>query len=104
MFGAITFLARAAEVYLGSGGLYLVGALAGLTDVDAISLSMANLAAASPGSLGVAARTVVIAVIANTLVKSGLVLALGAPPVRRVMLPSILFIVAAGALGAVLAG
>jgi uncharacterized membrane protein (DUF4010 family) len=104
MFGLVTFLARAAEVYLGNVGLYLAGALAGLTDVDAISLSMANLAAASPGSLGVAARTVVIAVMSNTLVKSGMVFALGAPSLRRVMLPSILFIVAAGAFGAVLAG
>jgi uncharacterized membrane protein (DUF4010 family) len=104
VFGVITLLARAAEVYLGSAGLYLAGAVAGLTDVDAISLSMANLAAARPAGLGVAARTVVIAVTSNTLVKSGLVLGLGAPPLRRVMLPSIFLIVAAGVLGAFLAG
>jgi uncharacterized membrane protein (DUF4010 family) len=104
VFGVITLLARAAEVYLGSAGLYLAGAVAGLTDVDAISLSMANLAAARPENLGVAARTVVIAVLSNTLVKSCLVLGLGAPALRRVMLPSILFIVAAGVLGAFLAG
>jgi uncharacterized membrane protein (DUF4010 family) len=104
VFGVITLLARAAEVYLGSAGLYLAGAVAGLTDVDAISLSMANLAAARPDSLGVAARTVVIAILSNTLVKSGLVLSLGAPSLRRVMLPSIGLIVAAGVLGAFLAG
>lgn len=91
----VPLVARAAEFYLGATGLRL----AGLTDVDAISLSMASLAAASPDQLGVAARTVVIAVLANTLVKRGMVFGLGAPPLRRVMLPSVLLVVAAGVVG-----
>ena len=69
LFGVITFVAKAAEVYLGTAGLYLAGAIAGLTDVDAISLSMANLASVGGASTEVAARTVVIAVLSNTLVK-----------------------------------
>ncbi len=44
----VTVAAKAAEVYLGEAGLYLAGAVAGLTDVDAIALSMANLAASKP--------------------------------------------------------
>ena len=51
LFGVVTVVAKAAEVYLGETGLYLAGAVAGLTDVDAISLSMANLATADPESL-----------------------------------------------------
>jgi hypothetical protein len=54
MFGVITFVAKAAEAFWGSAGLYLAGALAGLTDVDAISLSMANLALANPANAGLA--------------------------------------------------
>ena len=46
LFGVVTVVAKAAEVYLGETGLYRAGAVAGLTDGDAISLSMANLAAA----------------------------------------------------------
>lgn len=104
LFGAITFAAKAAEVYLGDAGLYLAGAVAGLSDVDAISLSMANLAAANPDSLGVAARTVIIAVLSNTLVKSGMIVSLAAPALRRVMLPSTALLLVAGVVAAVLVG
>ncbi|MCC6188344.1 MAG: hypothetical protein IT318_04890 [Anaerolineales bacterium] len=47
-FGTVTLVAGAREVYLDATGLYLAGAPAGLTGVDAISLSMANRVAARP--------------------------------------------------------
>jgi len=72
LFGVVTVAAKAAEVYIGEKGLYIAGAMAGLTDVDAISLSMANLATADAESLKVAAHTIVIAVLSNTLVKTGM--------------------------------
>jgi uncharacterized membrane protein (DUF4010 family) len=100
LFGVVTFAAKAAQVYLGASGLYLAGALGGLTDVDAIALSMANLAGADGARLPLAARTVVIAVLANTLLKGGMAAALGAPPLRRVILPSTAAILGAGAIGA----
>ena len=50
LFGVVTFVAKAAQVYLGDAGLYLAGAIAGLTDVDAIALSMAQLAPPTPRS------------------------------------------------------
>ena len=55
--------------------------------MDAIALSMANLAQQNPASAGVAARTIVIAVISNTMVKCGMVIWLGAPSMRRTMIP-----------------
>jgi uncharacterized membrane protein (DUF4010 family) len=97
LFGFVTVVAKAAETYFGATGLYLAGALAGLTDVDAISLSMANLATTNPESLLIAARTVVIAVVANTLVKAGMAALMGAPALRRTVLPAtILLLIAAG--------
>ncbi len=102
LFGVVTLAAKAAQVYLGDAGLYLAGAVAGLTDVDAIALSMANLARDDPGSVQVAARAVVIAVLSNTLVKGGMAVFLGAPELRRVMAPAVAVILAAGALGAFL--
>ena len=102
LFGVVMVLARVAESYLGATGLYLAGAVAGLTDVDAISLSMANLSLISADSLTIAERTIVIAVISNTLVKSGIGLFLGAPPLRGKMLCATLIISAAGAVGIVL--
>ena len=96
-FGVIIVIAKAARVYLGDAGLYLAGAVAGLTDVDAITLSMANLAAATPESVSVAARTVLIAVVSNTLVKCGMAMWIGTPALRRTMLwATVLLLIAAG--------
>ena len=98
LFGIVTVVAKTAEAYLGATGLYLAGAVAGLTDVDAISLSMANLATASPQSVKIAASTIVIAVISNTLVKTGMAVFMGAPALRRtISVVTILLFAAAGA-------
>jgi uncharacterized membrane protein (DUF4010 family) len=86
LFGVVTVAAKAAEAYLGAAGLYLAGAVAGLTDVDAISLSMANLARTSPQILTIAQRAIVIAVISNTLVKCAMAAFMGAPALRRTMI------------------
>ena len=86
LFGIVTFIAKAAQVYLGDSGLYLAGALAGLTDVDAITLSMANLGAADPANLGPAATTIVIAAGANTLVKAGMAAFTGDKELRRLVM------------------
>jgi uncharacterized membrane protein (DUF4010 family) len=97
LFGVVTFAAKAAEVYFGEGGLYLAGALAGLTDVDAIALSMAQLASGDAGHVHTAARTIMIAVLSNTAVKGGMAGAMGAPALRKVMLPVTALLLAAGA-------
>lgn len=86
LFGVVTVAAKAAEAYLGAAGLYLAGAVAGLTDVDAISLSMANLARTSPQILTIAQRAIVIAVISNTLVKCAMAAFMGAPALRRTII------------------
>jgi uncharacterized membrane protein (DUF4010 family) len=99
IFGAVTFVAKAAQVKFGEGGLYVAGALAGTTDVDAITLSMAQMGGASPESLGPAARTIEIAALSNTLVKGGLAVVLGSAGLRRVMLPAVAFIAAASVAG-----
>jgi uncharacterized membrane protein (DUF4010 family) len=104
LFGVVTVVAKAAEVYLGETGLYLAGAVAGLTDVDAISLSMANLATADPESLKVPARTIVIAVLSNTLVKAGMGMFLGTAALRRTLLLATLFLLIAAAVGALIIG
>src|SRR5262244_3619702 len=100
-FGVV---AKAAEVYLGETGLYLAGAVAGLTDVDAISLSMANLATADGESLKIAARTIVVAVLSNTLAKTGMAVFLGTAALRRTLLLATLFFLIAGAAGAIIVG
>lgn len=55
--------------------MYVLAALAGLTDVNAIALSMAE--SAKSGDASVAVNAIVIAAVTNTIVKCGMVVTLG---------------------------
>jgi uncharacterized membrane protein (DUF4010 family) len=80
---ALVLLAVAfAEDRFGIRGLYVVAALSGLTDVDAITLSTAQLM--KYGSLDVAAgwRVILVGVMANIVFKMGIVIAFGSPELR----------------------
>lgn len=77
LFVGVLLVTSWAQSTFGASGAYVTGFLAGLTDVDAPSLSMANLLKSGEIELGVARTTVVIATCANTLSKSVLALALG---------------------------
>jgi len=88
LFGLVVLLARVAQVYFGDAGLYLASGLAGLTDVDAITLAMADRAKVDSTTLSVGARAVLIAVLANTLTKGGMAVGLGSSGLRRLMLPA----------------
>jgi len=83
LFAAVQVVVKLAEIYAPASGVYAVAALAGLTDVDAISLSMASGAREASIAVEVAAIAIVIAALANTLVKLGLCWTLGAPALRR---------------------
>jgi len=102
LFGMVVFVAKAAQVYLGEAGLYLAAGIAGLSDVDAITLAMADLARSEAQSLEVAARAILIAALANTLVKSGMAAGLGSPELRRITLPISALLFVAGAFAAAL--
>jgi uncharacterized membrane protein (DUF4010 family) len=64
-----------------TGGVYTTAALFGLTDTDALTVSVSR---QLNGMLPyVAARAIAIGILANTLVKLALVLTLGSPRFRR---------------------
>ncbi len=102
LFAAVLLVVKLAEKAFHGQGLLAVAALAGLTDVDPIVLSMAGFATGG-GDVKVATIAVVVAACANTVSKCGLVLALGAPPLKRRVLPWTVAILAAAAAVAVLA-
>jgi uncharacterized membrane protein (DUF4010 family) len=83
LFAAVLIVVAAAERYLPSQGYYLVAALAGLTDVDAITLSMSGVARSGGADLGTVVGALVVAALANTLVKCGMVVATASPGLRR---------------------
>lgn len=81
----------------GSAGLYLLSALAGLADVDAVALSMAQMGGKSV-ALTVAATAITIAAFVNTGVKAALVWGLcGGLMARRIVLAMTGMVVAGGA-------
>ena len=73
---AIMLLARLMPSWLGEQGVFVLAAIAGLGDVDAISLSMARYGGASVSLQG-AAVAIAISAFANTLVKAGLAFIVG---------------------------
>jgi len=82
VYAAVRFVAAAAWEHLGGGGLLLSAGLSGLADVDAITISVANMHANGlPTDLAVSAVTVAAAT--NTLVKIGLTLTLGGRGLAR---------------------
>jgi uncharacterized membrane protein (DUF4010 family) len=85
LFGVVIFIAKAAQVFLGTAGVYLSSFLTGLTDVDAITLSLAKLEG-STIAMQVAAHGIILAALTNTGVKA-LITAAGSPQLRRHALP-----------------
>lgn len=96
LYGLILLVARAAQFYFGDTGVYLSSIVSGLADVDAITLSVAELS--NQGSLesATAARAIVFAAMSNTVVKGGIVLSSGSVALRRVVLPGFILILLTG--------
>ncbi len=94
-FAAVLVVVKLAQQNFPGTGVYVVSALAGLSDVDAITLSMAE--QAKSGDAGMAIAAIVIAVVSNTLVKAGLAASLGSASLRRPMLLAAFAVVASGA-------
>jgi uncharacterized membrane protein (DUF4010 family) len=77
-------------------GPLVVAGFAGLTDVDAVTLSMAKFARGG-GSASTATAAIVIASLTNTLVKCALAASLGSAALRRRVVAGTGVILAAGA-------
>ena len=82
LFQVVLFAVDAVRRLFGESGLLVSGAVLGLTDVDALTISMARTAAAGIAP-NVAAQAIAIGILANSGLKLGLALAYGTPPFRR---------------------
>ncbi len=76
LFQTVIFVMAAMKNAISTTGLFGSAAVLGLTDVDALTLSMSR-AATSGTPVAIAAQAITIGIFANTLVKLGLVLGLG---------------------------
>lgn len=95
LYALVVLVARAAHETLGSAGLYVAGALAGTTDLDAIALTAARLV--GDGS-DAPQRVVVVAAVANAAVKAALAWTLGSRAYGRRVAVGLLGSAAAGLL------
>ena len=76
LFQIVLFAVSLAERYFGDAGLYGSAAVLGLTDVDALTVSMSERVNADTSAV-VAARALTLGILANTLVKTTITLAVG---------------------------
>lgn len=97
LYAVVLLVSKAAQMYLGNTGVYLSSVVAGLADVDAITLSMAELSRAAGGvSLITAQRAIVLAAMSNTVVKGSIVLTSGSPALRRALWPGFALMLVTG--------
>ncbi|MDJ0756714.1 MAG: MgtC/SapB family protein [Ardenticatenaceae bacterium] len=102
LYGVILLAARTAQIYFGDTGIYVSSILSGLADVDAITLSMAELSRSGNLELSTAARAIVLATMSNTVVKGGIIMAGGAIALKKALLPGFLLILVTGVVLALL--
>ncbi len=83
IYAGVLLAIAAARDLLGSGGLYLVAILSGLTDMDAITLSTAQLMKAGSLDIGTGWRLIVTASLSNLAFKLGILAFAGPLPLLR---------------------
>ena len=82
LFTGISVLVFYADKFFGTSGLYLSGVLSGISDVDAISISMARYAQEN-NQLNIAVIVIVLAMLSNTIVKAVIAMTKGTNEVRK---------------------
>jgi uncharacterized membrane protein (DUF4010 family) len=95
IYGVVLLMVHAAGEYLGAGGTYAAAGLSAVADVDAVTIAFARL---GPGSSAwqVPAAAVTVAAVANTLVKLGISVGMGAGRFRRYVAVSLGVMAAVG--------
>ncbi len=89
-FVLVAFLAKVSNIFFGTQGLYVTSLFAGLVDIDAISISVSQLANASTISANQAMIAIMIALMialmSNLWVKLGVVIIFAQKALRKVMI------------------
>lgn len=89
LYGAVLLLSAWLQDIAGSQGLYLVAAVSGFTDVDAITLSTLRLFNQQSLAADPAVIAIGLASLSNLVFKSGLVVAIGGKPLAHRILPGL---------------
>lgn len=103
LFAFVLVVVDYAQSLLGPSGVYLASLLTGLTDVDAITLSVTRLADSAQLTSNVAGTAVIIAAIMNTVSKGAISYFSGSPELRRPVIQAFFLMVLAGVISGGLA-
>ena len=82
-FAAVLVVVKLVQEHFPGEGYYVVAGLAGLTDVDAITLSMAGVVRDGGADTPTGVAAIVLAALANTVVKAGMIVILAGSSLRR---------------------
>lgn len=99
LFQVVILVVNAVQRYWGQAGVLTTAAVLGLTDVDALTMSMAR-EVAGPTSSEIAAAAIAVGVLANTAMKMTLAIALGSRAFRLIV-GSVLAVMVALAAGSI---
>lgn len=87
-FSVVLILARGTNEYFGDTGVFVTSVIAGIVDVDAITLTVSKLASSVQIEATVAAIVIVLAALVNTAGKAVFAISLGARDLRKPVLIS----------------
>jgi uncharacterized membrane protein (DUF4010 family) len=96
LFAIVLVMVEYAQTFFGSSGVYLASFLTGLTDVDAITLSISRLAENAQLSYDVAEVAVMIAALMNTISKGVISYFSGSPELRSIVIKAFVLMIIAG--------
>ncbi len=99
LYAVIVLITRFAGVIAGDGGVYVVSILSGLTDVDAITLTMSQISKQDPSKADQAAVAITLAAFSNTAMKAVMACMVGSEKFRKVIVVGFACIIGAGAAG-----
>lgn len=90
LFTVVLLISNAAQFYFGDFGLLLSSVISGLANVNAITLTVSELARDGAVNLDVATQALLFAVISNLVSKGSIVLIGGHKKLQRVILPGLI--------------
>lgn len=86
LYAVIVFVTRLLGKVVGDNGFYIVSILSGLTDVDAITLTMSQIAKDNPAKSQQATIAITLASFSNTFLKGGMAFMMGSKRMRKIVL------------------
>ena len=96
LFQVVMYSVYYMKAWVGDAGLMASGFVLGLTDMDALTMSMTR-SVESDVTIELACRAIALGIVANSLMKAGMALAIGSPRFKWQAGGSLLVMAAAGA-------